>query len=267
MIKYKPYFVNVNRGYGMSLKLRNLVLGSGRPSVCVPVTESAPNDIIEHIKEITDDADMIEWRLDFFEKLSSQTQIKKTLTEAGEAAGDTPLIVTLRTKAEGGQFTGDLSEYDTLIMQCAACRCADLIDVEYYSTTSPESFIQTLRSHGQKIIVSHHDFSKTPSEGEMTAILEKMSATGAEIVKLAVMPESTEDVLSLLSVTDSFHRSHPDKLLVTMSMGSTGVISRVSGGVFGSCITFGSDRVASAPGQIEFHELKELLRIIEEAGN
>lgn len=60
-------------------------------------------------------------------------------------------------------------------------------------------------------------------------LLEKMCAGGADIVKLAVMPQNYKDVLNLLDVTAQFREENPDTPVITMSMGSLGGISRISG--------------------------------------
>ena len=87
-----------------------------------------------------------------------------------------------------------------------------------------------------------------------------MEALGADLAKIAVMPQSPEDVLTLLSATCQAHRqlSCP---VISMSMGGTGLVSRLSGEIFGSCMTFGSVGEASAPGQIPARTLKEILTL------
>jgi 3-dehydroquinate dehydratase-1 len=76
------------------------------------------------------------------------------------------------------------------------------------------------------------------------------------------MPASAEDVLRLLLATSLMREHHARIPLMTMSMASLGLISRVAGGTFGSAITFGSGRAASAPGQIPTGELRTVLDIL-----
>ena len=63
---------------------------------------------------------------------------------------------------------------------------------------------------GVSVIASHHDFEQTPSPEVMKMLLEKMCAGGADIVKLAVMPQNYKDVLNLLDVTAQFREENPD---------------------------------------------------------
>ena len=93
-------------------------------------------------------------------------------------------------------------------------------------------------------------------------LMDQMKHSNADIVKLAVMPQSADDVLRLLSETNHFHRRYPDQPLVTMSMGKLGAVSRICGEVFGSCVTFGVGKNASAPGQIEMAKLEEILQVL-----
>ena len=113
-----------------------------------------------------------------------------------------------------------------------------------------------------KTIVSSHDFSRTPSREEMLNRLLQMEEGGADIAKLAVMPEHPEDVLELLSVTCQFSDGAGHIPLITMSMGELGCVSRLCGRIFGSAVTFGSAGCASAPGQISAEELSRILQIL-----
>ena len=112
-----------------------------------------------------------------------------------------------------------------------------------------------------KIIMSNHDFDNTPDLEEIISRLDKMNKMGADIVKIAVMPHDARDVITLLSATEKAVRII-DKPVVTMSMSGLGLISRLSGEIFGSSITFGAVKEASAPGQIDVNSLRSVLDII-----
>ena len=89
-----------------------------------------------------------------------------------------------------------------------------------------------------------------------------MQEIGADILKIAVMPESKKDVLTLLLATEEMVSEYAVKPVVTMSMAGLGAISRVSGEIFGSAVTFGSMEAASAPGQLQLADLRNVLEII-----
>ena len=111
------------------------------------------------------------------------------------------------------------------------------------------------------MIFSSHDFNATPSEEEIIDRLKKMEALGGDLLKIAVMPQTPADVLTLLSATTKMNKTS-SRPLITMSMGALGAISRSCGEVFGSCMTFGSAKLASAPGQIPAVELRRMLDLL-----
>ena len=170
---------------------------------------------------------------------------------------------------EGGAEPGSMAELsDTAYLQlnhlAIASGLIDLIDVEL---SRGEAVVQTLirEAHAAgspvAVICSSHDFHRTPSEAEMTERLLQMALLGADLPKLAVMPHSERDVLTLLSVTQTVSEQL-QKPVITMSMGALGAVSRVAGGAFGSALTFASTGVASAPGQMQLEDLKVSLKML-----
>jgi len=113
--------------------------------------------------------------------------------------------------------------------------------------------------------MSNHDFHKTPAKEEIVKRLTKMQELGADVPKIALMPESKTDVLTVLAATLEVSEKIADRPIITMSMSKTGVISRLAGEVFGSAATFGAVQKASAPGQISVTDLRTVLSIIHAA--
>ena len=113
-----------------------------------------------------------------------------------------------------------------------------------------------------KTILSSHDFKCTPPENEIVSRLCRMQQLGADITKIAVMPQCKKDVLILLSATEQMQSKYADRTFITMSMGAVGSISRMVGEIFGSAVTFGVVNKSSAPGQIESMKLKQILQMI-----
>ena len=111
------------------------------------------------------------------------------------------------------------------------------------------------------MIGSSHDFSNTPAKDEMVSRLMMIEREGADIAKLAVMPKDREDVLALLNAC-SIAQTCMDIPFIAISMGKLGMISRFSGELLGSCITFGAGTKASAPGQIAAGKLREILELL-----
>ena len=125
-----------------------------------------------------------------------------------------------------------------------------------------KKLIDLAHSYGVKVIASNHDFDATPEKDEIVRRLRMMQDYGADIPKMAVMPKSKQDVLTLLSATLEMSEQFADRPIITMSMAGTGVVSRLAGETFGSALTFGAATKASAPGQINVNELAQVLDII-----
>lgn len=250
----------------MTVTVRNLVLGNGTPKICVPLTGTDINGLVDEVREVRQSpADMAEWRVDYFLGANDIENVAQALRAIRQALGDMPLLFTFRTKAEGGVSDISVSHYAALNKAAAESGCVDLIDIELFTSGDTLcELVEIARANGMKTVMSNHDFEKTPSAAEMAERLKKMCALGADLPKIAVMPRSIDDVLSLLSVTNAVS-SELNRPIVTMSMGEMGVITRVAGAYFGSCLTFGAVRRASAPGQLAAADLKTALEIIQRA--
>ncbi|MBS6196021.1 MAG: type I 3-dehydroquinate dehydratase [Clostridiales bacterium] len=241
--------------------LKDLKIGSGIPKICVPVTGKTEEEILLQAKEAAEQRpDLLEWRADFYEDVHSPDKVKKVCKGLGDILGQIPLIFTVRTENEGGSCRISTEGYVNILRNAAKNREIDVIDVEIFMDFPVmAAFIRELQNLGKKVIASNHHFHETPKRDVMQTILEKMEEAGADIRKLAVMPSDAEDVLELLAATLSANRSG-EAPVITMSMGSLGAVSRVSGQVFGSCVTFGTVGAASAPGQIEIENLRSILK-------
>jgi len=136
------------------------------------------------------------------------------------------------------------------------------VDIELSAgDTEVKSIISAAHKSGAVVICSNHDFEKTPAREEILSRLMQMDTLGADILKIAVMPQSSADVLTLLGATEEMSR-RTQRPLITMSMSAKGTVSRLCGEVFGSCLTFGTVDKASAPGQISAVQLKEILKLL-----
>lgn len=246
------------------VEIRNCKIGEGIPKICVPIVGITKNDILCQAESFdVIQADIAEWRADWFENVFDPEQVKDVLEQLRAVLKDTPLLFTFRTAKEGGEKKIDNIRYAELNKEAAKTGCVDLIDIELFTGEDfVKGIIKELQDYGVKVIVSNHDFDKTPPEEELFSRLCKMKEMGADISKIAVMPENKKDVLALLSATEKMTRLSPEHPIITMSMSGTGVLSRMCGEVFGSAVTFASAGKASAPGQVDIHELKQVLHIL-----
>ena len=244
------------------ITLRNLIIGAGRPKIVVPLTARTIPELVREAAALSESpAQMAEWRVDFFERPEDTSALLEAAAALRQALGELPLLATFRRLQEGGQGRVSLNRYAVVLETLALSGCADLIDIEL---SAGEDFLgremDFCRSHGVKVLLSSHDFQTTPGMPAMLGKLGLMEALGADVVKLAVTPQTPMDLINLLDATLTFSRSAACPV-VTMSMGPLGRLSRVSGEIFGSALTFAAVGSASAPGQLQADMAAELLEL------
>lgn len=189
-----------------------------------------------------------------------------------------PLILTVRSEAEGGQCPdGVYTSAVEALMQCAgeatdSHGCEDsrgdhpgttgvqiALDVEVARPDS-RALIEKARAQGIHVIASFHDFCATPPD--LFGRMHVMEQAGASVAKIAVTPTSMDDVLSVLRVT---HRAQEELAIpvIAISMGRMGAVTRLMGAEFGSCATFATgSQGATAPGQYSVAQVRQLAQVL-----
>lgn len=208
--------------------------------------------------------DVIEWRVDEFfahqglparlmegRDLADQTQellqnMYTTISEVG-----VPVLTTLRTARDGGALRVNDEEYEQIVEELLLLEPA-AIDIEMRAAAAGR-LIAACRMRDTVAIASYHDWRATPSFGKLETLFKRGAALGADVTKIAVMPGSREDVLRLLDATAA--AAAGGSPVIGIAMGELGVQSRVESSKYGSVATFASLTAASAPGQLDVHEL------------
>lgn len=239
----------------MSIIVRDCHIGEGRPKVIVPIVETTESKILERAFEFSRlRIDCVEWRVDWFEQCKDAHSIVSCLQKLRVALNEKLLLVTFRTKDEGGEVPLTHSEYLNFINTVINTDCADIIDIEFFTAGDDvRELIDNAHSSGVVVICSSHDFQKTPDKNELVYRMVEMQQVGADLPKVAVMPHDSMDVLTLLSATVIMRNKHPDTPIITISMGKLGIASRLCGGTFGSAMTFANAGESSAPGQVSLN--------------
>lgn len=244
-----------------TVKVRNTVIGEGIPKICVPIFEKTKEEILSEAENIAAlQPDIVEFRADRFEGWRDQETLTEVLNELRAILGEIPLLFTLRTSKEGGEAKINDDEYTDIIVKACGSRSIDMADAEALRGADIETIIKAARSMGVKVVASHHDFEKTPEKDVMIQQLRDMQETGADILKIAVMPQSNKDVSALMSAAEEMVEEYAECPVVAISMGELGMPSRLAGEAFGSSMTFGAASKQSAPGQIGVEELRESLK-------
>ncbi|MFQ7318724.1 MAG: type I 3-dehydroquinate dehydratase [Massilimicrobiota timonensis] len=241
-------------------QVRQLTIGEGKPKICVPVVETTTEKIIQQIQELQN-CDLIELRIDFYENIHDLKQVHELLLQVRQQT-NLPLLLTYRSLKEGGHIQLSDQEYLSLVQTACQSGCIDIVDIELESGNMlVYQLVEIAHQNHVKVLMSYHDFEKTPTVMEMKERLEKMEIMGADICKIAVMPFSYKDVIQLLNTTMEMSQ-RLTRPLVTMSMGKIGKITRIVGELVGSSITFASVGQSSAPGQLTLEDMQTLLEVI-----
>ncbi|MDR3190156.1 MAG: type I 3-dehydroquinate dehydratase [Lactobacillaceae bacterium] len=229
---------------------------TGLPVIAVPLT-GAVDAFYQQLKLQNPLPDVVEWRVDYWAQ-TPLAGLPDVLAEVVQNTAGLPLILTYRSTEQGGQ--GALApdtyvELVTTLLQTGYSFAA--LDVEW--TLPPavrHQLIELAHQAHTPFIMSYHDFQQTPPQAELLTQLQLMAASDADVVKLAVMPQTQADVDQLLIVTKTASATLL-KPLITMSMGALGQITRINGWQVGSELTFAvmAGTQLSAPGQLTIQDL------------
>lgn len=248
----------------MSVKVKNIIIGEGKPKICVPVVENNDQDILTKLKELDKlDIDLIELRIDFYKNIEDNEAVFQLFQAIKQLNMKKAILLTYRSLNEGGEIELNSQQYLTLYQRAIESDAFDIYDVELSAGTNMIIELKTIiHDAGKCVLMSSHNFDKTPEIESLMQKFKIMDSFDADILKIAVMPEDLQDVINLLEFTIRANEEYRNKPIVTMSMSNLGLVSRLIGEQFGSSITFGCVGKTSAPGQIDYNDLNSILEII-----
>jgi 3-dehydroquinate dehydratase-1 len=251
-----------------AIELKGSAVGSGRfPAICAPLVGRTRERLLAEVAVVAAKRpDILEWRVDFFDGIVDTAQVVDVLAGIKQTAGGIPILFTRRSMREGGERIA-LSEAEVVALYRAVCATGDvdLVDFEMGNDIADVQQVREIsRAHGIKLILSFHDFHRTPSVEALEQRFAQAASLGADIAKVAVMPQGMDDVLTLLSATLRASKAL-DIPLVSMSMGRFGAITRMCGWAFGSAMTFAVGEASSAPGQMAIEDVDAALVLLQKA--
>ena len=210
--------------------------------IAIPIFQSKKEDILRIANDcIIKGADILELRIDGMENPNPKL-VKEIIEEI-----NFPTIATNRTSKEGGSFKGSDEDRVAILRECVDV--ADFIDIELQTE---RSLIESITETGAKTIISYHNFNLTPDLDFLFDIVNQEKELG-DIAKIAVMPNSLEDTLTVLALLSHFDDT------VAISMGELGSYTRVIASKFNAPFTFAVANDSTAPGQIDIDTMKVLL--------
>ncbi len=247
------------------MNIKNIEIYEGLPKVVVSISGISLQELkseMVHVRENRDALDIVEIRSDGFDNMSRSEHLKLVNEVAGELT-DTPVIYTYRTTHEGGSGLRSYAEYKDLLVDVITKCDIDIIDIEFITAGKfLEEIVECAGKHGKTVLLSQHDFKGTPKVEEMQKLLYRMHSAGGDILKLAYTPGDADDVVNMLKIVKMAKESIGNKV-IGIAMGEDGRVTRLTGGEFGSCLTYGFITKNTAPGQVHAARIKAALKAYE----
>ena len=216
---------------------------------CVSIGEKTPNALRKTLEIALKKSDYVEVRFDFLKIEDipyALEMIKKDLSRT---------VCTLRPKTEGGQFPGNENERISILKLIAEYN-PFLLDVEFNTLGKKPPLVKYLKSTKTKLLVSWHNFKKTPSSPELNHKIKQMSRLSSN-VKIVCTAKSTKDSTRMLEL----YRKKGKNNLISFAMGDHGRISRILCMYLGSPYTYVSLGKPIAPGQFSVDEMKKIISL------
>lgn len=216
---------------------------------CVSIAETTPKKLKKTLRIALKKSDYVELRFDFLkvEQIPEVLEsVKKDLKK---------VVCTLRPKTEGGKFVGSEKERISILKLIAEYN-PFLLDIEYNTLRKNKNLANYLKTTKTSLLVSWHDFKKTPSFPELKKRLIKMGRFSPN-VKIVTTAKSTDDstrVLQLYGKKGKFN-------LIAFAMGDSGRISRILSLYLGGPYTYVSLGKPVAPGQFSVDEVKKIVNL------
>lgn len=232
---------------------------SSPPKICVPVCVERANDLPDAINRASAFADMIELRLDYLAD-SEYDQAMAVVRDCVSSAGP-PTVLTYRSVEQGGHAISDQGSRRRFWAELIKASGQSLLDLELDLVLD---FIGgprfgELSLDWSRVICSHHDFAGVPSD--LTEIYERMAATPARVLKIAVQADDAVDCLPVFRLLERAQLEGRE--MIAIAMGQPGIVTRILGPSRGAFLTYGSidEAGASAPGQVTAKKLREVYRV------
>ncbi len=216
---------------------------------CVSIAETTPSKTKKILKIALAKSDFVEVRFDFLktEQIPEALEmIKKDLNR---------VVCTLRPKTEGGKFPGNEKERIAILKLIAEYN-PFLLDVEFNTLKKNLALVKYLKLTKTKLLVSWHDFKKTPKSSELKMKMNQMSKFSSN-VKIVSTAKSTDDSTRMLELYGKKGKNN----LISFAMGDFGRISRILCLYLGSPYTYVSLGKAIAPGQFSVDEVKKITNL------
>ena len=216
---------------------------------CVSIAETTPKKLKQTLKIALKKSDYVEIRFDFLKK----EQIPQVLESVKKDLKK--IVCTLRPKSEGGKFAGNEKERISILKLIAEYN-PFLLDVEFNKMKQEKTLVKYLKTTKTNLLISWHDFKKTPKFTELKKKLNQMSKFSPN-VKIVTTAKSTDESARILQLYNKIAKIN----LIAFAMGDPGRISRILSLYLGSPYTYVSLGKPIAPGQFSVDEVNKIINL------
>ncbi|EGP93306.1 type I 3-dehydroquinate dehydratase [Nitrosarchaeum koreense] len=216
---------------------------------CVSIAENSSNKIKNNLKQALKKSDYAEVRFDFLKT----DDIPQTLENIKDDLKK--VVCTLRPKSEGGKFEGSEKER-VAILKLISEYNPFLLDVEFNTIKKNKELVKYLKSTKTRLLISWHDFKKTPKFSELKNKMNQMGKFSNN-VKIVTTAKSVKDS----TITLQLYGQNKKNSLIAFAMGDNGRLSRILCLYLGSPYTYVSLGKPIAPGQFSVNEVKKIINL------
>ena len=227
--------------------------------ICVPVCVRRASELVSAIGRAAEVADIVELRLDCLP--DNELEVATPSLAGFLKMTSVPTILTLRSAEQGGHTSADYEARRRFWSSLKNLPGNSLIDLELdllrHLLAPPSNAASWI--DWSRVICSHHDFGGVPVD--LDKIYERMAATPARILKIAVQADDATDCLPIFRLLERARREGRE--MIAIAMGQAGIMTRILGPSRGSFLTYGSldDAGATAPGQLTARDMRDVFRI------
>ena len=209
------------------------------PKICLTIGNVTYDEALKHLNDVS----LAEIRMDLLD--FTDEQFSSVFSQ------DKCTIATYRSE---NSFDILFAKYSQAIQFGCTCVDIDINVPEIYR----DKIADLAHSLNRRVILSYHNYDKTPSKKHLTQTIEKIFSSGADIAKLACMAKSLDDCSRILGLYENQTK------LVAFCMGELGKVTRLAAPILGAPFTYASIKGKEvAPGQISYSEVDSFLEKME----
>lgn len=241
--------------------LNGIVMGEDKYLLCIPITGVTAEEIINEVKTAADvEADMIEWRIDAWEKYPNAEAAVELMQKVREAAGNMAILVTTRSKKEMDPDTNDISDEDkfALIYALADTGMAEVFDCEYfYGSAVLKNLSEELHKRNCKLLIARHEQGGVLSDEDIFEVLKNMQEWGGDIAKLCVFNQTFGEFYRFVCLVKQAREEFMEIPMITAA--EKGGLSRAVGDAWGTDMIFVTSDGSRQPGINDLRAFRKMI--------